>query len=157
MKLTAKEDIEAPIAFVNAILTDFDAWERAAMRRGADVQRLDSLLQPGPGMGWNASFAYRGKKRDLEIKLLKLIAEQNLSFACSAKPVEGTLNIEMADMGPRRTRLVVSIEVKPRTLAARLYMQTVKLAKAKITRRFVLRLSQLAADIEDRYRAQAKG
>ena len=156
MKLTAKEDIEAPIAFVNAVLTDFDTWERAAMRRGADVQRLDSLRLPGPGMEWKARFAYRGKDRDLKIKLLKLIAEQNLSFDCIAKPAEGTLSIDLAEMGPRRTRLVVNMEIKPRSLAARLFMQTLKLAKAKVTRRFALRLSHLSADIEDRYRARAK-
>lgn len=156
MKLTAKEDIEAPIAFVTAFVTDFEAWERAAMRRGADVQRIDSLRTPGPGMEWKVGFAYRGKKRDLNVKLLKLIADQNLSFDCTAKPAIGNLTIDLAEMGPRRTRLVVALEIKPRTLAARLVMQTVKLAKAKLTRRFTLRLSNLAADIEDRYKAQAK-
>ncbi|MBC7477273.1 MAG: SRPBCC family protein, partial [Pseudorhodobacter sp.] len=37
MKLVAKYDLEVPAAFVFAQLVDFDGWERAAMRRGADV------------------------------------------------------------------------------------------------------------------------
>lgn len=156
MKLTAKEDIEAPIGFVNSVLTDFETWERAAMRRGADVERLDRLRQPGPGMKWRVGADYRGKKRVIEIEILKLLPEQNLSFNFSAKPAEGILSIDVAEMGPRRTRLVVNMEIKPRTLAARLFLQSLKLAKAKVTRRFALRLSQVGADIEDRYRAQAK-
>ena len=156
MKLTAKEDIEAPIGFVNSVLTDFETWERAAMRRGADVERLDRLHAPGPGMKWRVGADYRGKKRVVEIEILKLLAEQNLTFSFAAKPAEGVLSIDVAEMGPRRTRLVVNMEVKPRTLAARLFLQSLKLAKAKVTRRFALRLSQVGADIEDRYRAQAK-
>ena len=156
MKLTAKEDIEAPIAFVSAVLTGFEDWERAAMRRGADVVRLDTLREAGPGMKWQVAFNYRGKKRKIEIAVLQMLANQTLSFAHTAKPAEGVLTIEMAEMSPRRTRLVVHLEVKPRTLAARLFLQSFKLAKSKVTSRFALRLSQVGADIEDRYRAQAK-
>jgi succinylglutamate desuccinylase len=156
MKLTTKEDIEAPVAFVSAALTDFEMWERAAMRRGADVERLDRLRQPGPGMQWRVAFDYRGKQRKLEIKVLTLEPEQAVSFHGSSKPAEGVLTIEITEMGPRRTRLVANMEVTPRTLAARLFLQSLKLAKAKVTRRFALRLSQVGADIEDRYRNQAK-
>ena len=55
MKLEAKHDVEAPAAFVFAQLADFEGWERAAMRRGADVTRLDTLRTVGPGMTWTAS------------------------------------------------------------------------------------------------------
>lgn len=156
MKLTAKEDVEAPMAFVNAVLTGFEDWERAAMRRGADVARLDTLREARPGMTWQVAFDYRGKKRKIEMEVLQMLANQTLSLAYTAKPAEGVFTIEMAEMGPRRTRLVVHLEVKPRTLAARLFLQSLRLAKAKVTSRFALRLSQVGADIEDRYRAQAK-
>lgn len=156
MKLTAKEDIEAPIGFVNSILTDFEMWERAAMRRGADVERLDRLRKVGPGMEWHVGFVYRSKKRNVDIKLLNILPEQTLVFDCMAQPAEAILTIDMADMGPRRTRVAVQLEIKPRTLAARLFLQSMRLAKAKVTRRFSLRLAQLGADIEDRYRHRAK-
>lgn len=153
MKLTAKEDIEAPIGFVTSVLTDFDTWERAAMRRGADVDRLDTLRKPGVGMEWRVGFDYRGKKRKVEIKLLTLNPDQRLVFDCMAAPAEAILSIDMAEMGPRRSRVAVTLEIKPRTMAARLFLQSLRLAKAKVTRRFSLRLSQTAADIEDRYKA----
>jgi hypothetical protein len=156
MKLTAKEDIEAPVGFVTSVLTDFDMWERAALRRGAEVDRLDTLRKPGAGMEWKVGFDYRGKKRVIELKLLKLVPEETLVFDCMAQPAEAILTIDMAEMGARRTRVVVDLEIKPRTLAARLFLQSMRLAKAKVTRRFALRLAQVGADIEDRYRANAK-
>jgi len=153
MQLTAKEDIEAPVEFVTSVLTDFEMWERAAMRRGADVDRLDTLRKPGAGMEWKIGFDYRGKKRKVDLKLMTLIPDQSLVFDCMAGPAEAILSIEMAEMGPRRTRVVVNLDIKPRTLAARLFLQSMRLAKAKVTRRFALRLSQTGADIEDRYKA----
>lgn len=156
MKLSAKEDIEAPLAFVNEVLSDFEAWERAAMRRGAEVDRLDTLRSPGPGMSWKVGFAYRGKPRKVVVKVTDLQPQQRLAFECLGTPAEGDLVIELAEMGPRRTRVVATLEVRPRTLAARLFLQSLRLAKTKVTRRFALRLSQVSADIEDRFRAQGK-
>ncbi|WP_323007322.1 SRPBCC family protein [Pseudorhodobacter sp.] len=156
MKLTATENIEAPIGFVYAALADFENWERSALRRGAEVERLDRLRQPGAGMEWKVGFDYRAKKRHVEIKLLTLTPGQTLVFDCMGQPAEAILKVELAEMGPRRTRVVVEVEVKPRTLAARLFLQSLRLAKAKVNRRFALRLAQTAADIEDRYKAQAK-
>ncbi|MDN5787532.1 SRPBCC family protein [Pseudorhodobacter sp.] len=157
MKLTAKEDIEAPIAFVDGFLTDFDNWERAALRRGAEVERLDRLPKPAAGMEWKICFPYRAKQRDAQITLTKIEQERALSFLGIGRPVEAVLDVDMAEMGPRRTRVHVQIDIKPRTLAARLFVQSLRLAKSKVTKRYAQHLSQLAADIEDRYRAQLKG
>ncbi|MGO4908437.1 SRPBCC family protein [Pseudorhodobacter sp. W20_MBD10_FR17] len=156
MKLTAHENIEAPVGFVNAYLTDFEFWERSAMRRGAEVVRLDHMRQPGAGMEWRIGFLYHSKKRSVELKLLKFEPEHALEFDCMAQPAEGILGIELAEMGPHRTRVSVHLEIKPRTMAARLFLQSLKLAKGKVTRRFAIRLAQTSADIEDRYRQETK-
>jgi hypothetical protein len=92
----------------------------------------------------------------LNIKLASMLAEQSLGFDVMSKPAEAVFGIEMAEMGPRRTRIVLTMELKPRTLAARLFLQSLKLAKAKVNRRFTLRLSQLCAGVEDRYRNREK-
>ena len=39
MKLTAKTDLEVPAAFVFAALADHQAWEREAVRNGAELGR----------------------------------------------------------------------------------------------------------------------
>ena len=52
MKLSGRTDIQAPVEFVFDAISDFDFWERAALRRGAEVTRTDKLRQPAPGMSW---------------------------------------------------------------------------------------------------------
>ena len=50
MKFSTREDVEVPIDQTFGIICDFDAYERSAMRRGAEVLRTDNLSRPGVGM-----------------------------------------------------------------------------------------------------------
>lgn len=152
MRLVAKKDVEAPAAFVFQHLTDFEGWERAAMRRGAEVSRTDKLARPGPGMAWDTQFTYRGAERRASLKLEHLAANSGLVLAASAAPANATLQIDVIDLAAKRTRIETILEVKPKTLTARLYIQSLRLARGRVERRFDLGIGQLAAEIEDRYR-----
>ena len=156
MRFTTKQDIEAPVAFVFKALSDFDIWERAAMRRGAEVERTDKRLVSGPGMSWKAQFSYRGRARLIDLQLVTFDAPTQLAFAGQSQAVEGTAQVDMMEMSSRRTRIHVVTEVTPRTLAARLFLQSLRLARARIDRKFEQRIAQLAADIEHRYRANPR-
>lgn len=157
MKLNAKEDIEAPLAFVFDALADFDGWERAALRRGAEVARSDAARGTGPGMAWQVAFPFRGRRREMSIVLKRLDRPQRLEFTGAGAAVDGGLDLDLVELGPRRTRVTVVTEVKPRTLAARLFLQSLRLAKAKVTKRFESRVALIAADIEDRYKRSLRG
>lgn len=153
MKLAAKYDIEAPADFVFGELTDFPAWERMAMRRGADVTRLDRLS--GPGMTWQVSFPFRGKARSLTLTLTAATPHSHMAIAGDSAVVEGELTFELLDLTASRTRVQVRLQVKPRTLAARLYIQTLRLARKKLDASFAHRVAHLAVEMEDRYRRPA--
>lgn len=70
MNFSAREDIEAPIEFVFGRVSDFEALERRALRRGAEVERTDKLSEPGPGMGWRMAFTLRGKRRKMKVEMV---------------------------------------------------------------------------------------
>ncbi|MEZ5756079.1 MAG: SRPBCC family protein [Paracoccaceae bacterium] len=154
MKLSGRTDIGAPVGVVFAALSDFDAWERSAMRRGADVHRTDKLRLPGPGMTWQARFAWRGRERQLQVRLSRLQADQFLAVDFDGPSVEGVLNIELVELAARRTRMLMQVETKPRTLAARLFIQSMKLAKGRVQRKYDARLQAIARDIEQRFTGQ---
>ena len=80
MKFSTREDAEVPIDQAFALICDFDAYERSAMRRGAEVRRMDDMTKPGVGMKWAASFKVRGKKRDLEMEMIRF--ERPNEIAC---------------------------------------------------------------------------
>jgi carbon monoxide dehydrogenase subunit G len=153
MRFASKHDIEAPIADTFRIITDFEAWERAAMRRGADVARTDKLRVVTAGLKWAARFAYRGRTRALDLELKQIEAPSLLRFVGLSQSIEGTASIELMEMGAKRTRMHVVFELTPRSLTARLFLQSMRLARNRIDRRFDQRMDQLAADIEARYRA----
>jgi hypothetical protein len=58
-------------------------------------------------------------------------------------------------LSPRRSRVRIDLEVKPKTLAARLFINTLRLAKGRVQARFERSLGNLGARIKDRYDRQA--
>lgn len=152
MRFASKQDIEAPIDAVFKIMSDFEAWERAIMRRGVEVDRKDKLTQTGPGMRWAAQFDYRGKRRELEAELVQIESPTLLRFAGVSQALEGVISIELLELSAKRTRLHTAIDVTPRSLTARLFLQSLRLARAKLDRKFDQRVAHLAGDIEMRYR-----
>ncbi len=152
MKLTSRQDIEAPGERVFAVLADFDIWERAALRRGIEVARTDTLSRPGPGMTWRAQFSARGKRRQIDLRLTRLDAPSVLGFTLDSALFTGTGSIEVYDLAASRSRVNVAVEIKPRTLSARLLMQSMRLARSKIERRFDARVAAMATDVENRLR-----
>lgn len=152
MKLSTREDIEAPLDVVFADFADTEAWERAVLRRGAEIVRVDRLPAFGPGMAWVVTFDYRGKSRKVTVKLTEAEAPNALGFQFSAANLEGTFALEFLALSARRTRVTFAAEVKPKTLAARLLLQSVKLAKGKVDRKFQTRIAQMCNEIEERHR-----
>jgi hypothetical protein len=152
MKLNAHYDVEFPIAQVYAELADFDAWERAAMRRGAEISRTDTMTRPGPGATWLARFRYRSKDRSAVVRVDKLEAPTKLAFAVQSTLTDAGVLLDLLELSPKRTRLEVGVELKPKTLAAKLYVQSLKLAKSRVDRKFAARVGHFVLDLEDRIR-----
>lgn len=154
MKFSSKQDIEAPAAFVFAAMSDFEGWERAAMRRGAEVQRTDTLKTPSAGMAWRVNFVFRGRKRMANLRLITLQPNSKLEFAALSPAVDASVTVEIVEMSARRSRLHVVANLTPLTLTAKLFIQSLRLARARADRKFALRITQVATDIESRYRDQ---
>ncbi|WP_102225951.1 SRPBCC family protein [Acidimangrovimonas sediminis] len=155
MQFSTREDIEAPIGFVFDQLSDFDGFERAALRRGIEVVRTDRLSEPGPGMAWRTLFTMRGKRRRMEVTLQGYEVPGRLMFDGESKNLSGELSLDLVDLSPRRTRVVVKLDVQPLSLPARIMLQSLRLAKAKTQDKFRTRIRDQAREIEHRYRRGA--
>lgn len=149
MKFSTREDIEAPIEHVFARVTDFQSFERQALRRGADVQRLDSSLVPMEGSAWQFSFKFRGKDRKMKASIAKMDAPNLLKFETIASGIHGMSTIELVALSLNRTRFSIEIDLTPQGLSARLLLQSLKLAKTNLSRKFKLRVADFAEDVEE--------
>ena len=147
MQFTGREDIEAPIERV------FE--ERSALRRGADVRRTDKLKVPGVGMSWHAVFKLRGKQRKVDVSVVDYDPPNGIKLGLISPSIEGQMIAELVALSRGRTRMTVTLVLQPRTLAARLMMQSLRLARNNLTKRFKVRLAEYAAEIEDRYTRSA--
>ena len=151
MKLSGRTDVQAPVDFVFDAISDVDFWERAALRRGAEVTRTDKLRGIVPGLSWMIRFGWRGRERQMHVVLKQLDRPNVVALEGDSPSVEGGLVLELVALSATRARILVQTTIKPRTLAARLFLQSMRLARGKVNARYDRTLRQLAGVIEQRF------
>ena len=151
MKLTAKTDLEAPVEFLHAYLCDNATWEREAIRRGIEVERPADMPLSGVGAGWRIKVPFRGRVRKVLLRVDEIVQDQTIAYSFEGQALVGTTVMEMKALSARRSRLKVTIDAKPKTLAARLFLNTLRLARRKVEERFEKRVGKLGARVEERY------
>jgi hypothetical protein len=151
VKLTATEDISAPIGHVFTQLCQADRLEQMVRKRGGKVARTPQ----GPiaaGTCWDAAIMFRGNPRNLAFTLAELDTPERMVFAGKSDGMDLGVVIELVALSPHTTRLSVETEARPRTLAARLLMQSAKLARGMMLTRYRKRIADFAAQIEKAHR-----
>lgn len=156
MKFSTKEDVEAPIEAVFDMLCDFESFERSAMRRGAEVQRVDTMSKPGVGMTWNAVFPLRGKRRELTIEMVTFDRANEMVIDSMSQGLAGQMSFELMPLSRNTTRVLVALEIKPLNLSARLWVQSLKLAKATLSKKYKERVAEYARGMEERHARSVK-
>ncbi len=150
MRFTARQDIAAGPSEVFAALSDFAAFERAALRRGAEIVRLDRRVEPGPGMSWQGALPWRGRMRRFVGELKDFRPATALAWQVESGGFRLLLGIGLIPLAAGRTRISVELEVRPETLPARLKLQAARLQKHKLTDRFRQRVLDFAQGVERR-------
>lgn len=153
MIFVTTEDIEAPIDLVYRSVSDFDAFERSALRRGLEVQPLDEEVLEGAVRGWNVVFQYRGKQRESTARLVDVVPDQGFTINGNSGGIHGSMVVDLVALSKMRTRLKVSMDVGAKTLSSRLLLQSMKLAKTKLSQRFEKRVSIMAQELEDGFKS----
>ncbi|MEO0379994.1 MAG: SRPBCC family protein [Pseudomonadota bacterium] len=155
MKFSAREDISAPIERVFAALCEFEAFERMAMRRGAELRRIDQVRQPGVGMCWSVTYAMRGRTRAFDLELVEFDAPNQMVFAAKSSGIDAKFTVDLLALSRNKTRLSVALDMTPLNLSARLLIQSLKLAKSNLSKRFKDRVAEYAKNLEDRLQGAA--
>ncbi len=152
MKFSSREDIEAPIDYVYAHATDFAGFERQALRRGAQVKRLDGEGTYDVGATWDVAFTFRNKDRKMQAEVTTLDDPNLLRVNTTAQGLDSASEIELVSLSPKRTRIVVGLELTAKSLSARLLLQSLKLAKSNLNNRFSSRVKSFAETTQEAYR-----
>lgn len=152
MNLTAHKDIDAPINYVFQRISNFEAYERQALRRGAEVSRVDGNGPVTVGSAWHVNFTFRGKPRSMIATIAEITAPEHVRIMTDAKGLDAITKMNLVALSPKATRVTVSIDLSPKSLAARLLVQSMKLAKGRLKKRFTGRLDTLMGGFAADYR-----
>lgn len=136
MKLSTRRDTELAADQLFAAMTDFDRIARLLLGRGAAVTRIDPAEEPGTGMGWNIRFDWRGRSRDLRLQVIRFDRPERVSFAGLSDAFDLALDMTVVALSRTRSRLICETDIRPRNMKARLMIQTARLGKAQIDKRY---------------------
>ena len=150
MKLNSKTDINATLNATFAGLADFDSFERQVRHSGAEISRVDDLSQPGPGMMWAVRAEFRGKLQKITLELVDYDPPNSMLFHAATDGFEADIKAELIALSSRETRMPVSVEIKAKSLAARLILQSARLTKSSILKRYRKGLNRFGNDLENR-------
>jgi hypothetical protein len=151
MQFSSVQDVNAPLDFVFQQMSDFESYESYGLRTGADVERSDNLTEKAAGMMWDVSGDFRGKRRNLEIELIDYRPDNLLKFFIKSKGVEAIATMESMALTRKQSRIKVTTLLKPKSISARLILQSAKLAKSSMNRKFNHRFWTYANYIENNY------
>lgn len=157
MDFSTRYDVEAPIEFVWTQASNFTVLERQALRRGADVERKDTLATPGVGAEWDIRFQFRSKDREVNAKITTFDAPNRYTVISTSGSIDGVCVVDLVALSPKRTRLTVTLDLSAKSLGSRLMLQSLKMAKSGLNKRFEDRVASMASDIQDRYHATQGG
>lgn len=147
MKIDYFEDVAAPAEFVFRRVTDFAQHERRAVAQGASVRRLDGATEGCQGAAWQIGFSHRGRARDLRAEITTWAPPHKAHIDAVTGGLDIHLVVGVVALSSRLTRINVSINLMPRSITARLLVQSLKLTRGTVTARLQARLTTMGEEI----------
>jgi carbon monoxide dehydrogenase subunit G len=143
MQINATEDVDAPIAAVWAHVSDVDAFEERAAARMSGLARHPSG-PAGEGTVWTGGTEVMGRRRAVTVAIRRMDAPAALDLDGGAEGLDVRLAVRLEALGAERTRLTVMVDATARSLGGRVMLQSLKLVRDRIERRFAEQVAGLA-------------
>lgn len=149
----AQHDIAAPAEYVFECAQDFARFEALARARGVAVERHGSA--PKDGLAWTVRFDFRAMRRKVKVTLTEHEPPGHMRFAFRGRSVEGRSGVRITPLADGQSRLSFDVVIAPRTLAARLILQSLSLSRGRIERKLAARVQGFARTVEARWAGQS--
>lgn len=145
MKFSTRQDTDLPAEGLFRAVSNFTNIERLLVRRGATVRRIDTLSEVGLGLRWQIGFDWRGRKREVDLVVSEYAPPEVLGFVGDSEQFAVTIRMTVVALTRAKSRLIFETDVQPKGMKARLLLQTAKLAKAQLDRKFAQRVEDFVA------------
>lgn len=139
MELSTRHDVDMPAEALFDAVADFDRLERMMVRRGAQVTRVEPSA--GSTMAWDIAFEWRGRTRELRLQVTSYDRPERVRMHGTSDSFDIDIKADVVALSRYRSRLMLTIGVKARTIKARLMLQTAKLTRNSIDKKFEARVA----------------
>ena len=146
MKFVAKEDVALPQQVLFDLMADFQMFERVAIRRGVEITRSGSMAS-SDGLKWDCTFEFRGRDRMACVHLDEFSAPEKMACLITNPALDNRVEITVSALSKKQSRFQVSTVLEPKTLTARLLIQSMKLARSKYNKQFQKRVAEVANEL----------
>ncbi|PYE83959.1 SRPBCC family protein [Pseudoroseicyclus aestuarii] len=153
MKFAAKTEIAAPQQFAFDQLSDFARFEEAIRARGAQLQRQPAE-QGLLGTRWDGEVAFRGRHREVGAELTQWDPPAGYGLSVDSGGFVGDFVLALRPLDAARCALSVELVLEPTSMSARLMLQSLKLARGNLERRFSDRVQAQGQEIAAAWRAK---
>ena len=136
MKFSTRIDFDEPVTTLFDRLGSSDNLEKLLVRRGASISRIDSARESGTALGWMIGFDWRGRRRDLRLKVTRFDRPQRISMTGQGDSFDLEIDLSIVALSKSRSRVIFETGIRPRNMRARLLLQTAKLAKPQLDAKF---------------------
>lgn len=147
MKFSSRFDFDIPAGKLFDIIGDFSRSERVLAARGAQVRRVDPAQEPGTGLGWLIDFNWRGQARSLRLDVTGFERPSHVTMQGCSDPFDVAIDIAVGALSRVRSRLLFQTELRPRNMRARLMIQTAKLGRSQLDRKYEQRIADFLTQL----------
>lgn len=147
MKFSVRNDTDLSGERLFSAISDFSQIERMLVRRGAKIQRLSPQLVAEKGMAWDLTFDFKGKARELRLEVDQIDRPEKIVILGTGESLLATITMTVIALAANKSRIIFETEVKPRNMRARLMLQTAKLGKANLDRKFAQKIEAFLSEI----------
>jgi len=129
MKIGASRDFKRARAKVFDSFADPAQMDKVFGEQGANLRREGA---GGPGTVWHLDVVSGGKVRPMIITLIDMEKPVAMQLRVTSEMVDADVVFAFADLPERGCQVSAEIDLAPRTLTARVAIQTLRLAKGKV-------------------------
>ncbi len=148
MKFASSTDIEATLDHTFNAFANFELFEKMGVKSGAAVRRLECASPRDPGAQWQIDAKIRGKQRHIELELTSFDRPEFIGFKARTGGVKALIKIDLIFLSARHTRANLQLDLNPKTISARLFVQGVKLVKKRVDVKIEKGLKKFGNSIE---------
>ncbi|HHY01445.1 MAG TPA: SRPBCC family protein [Paracoccus sp.] len=153
MKFSLRHDSDLPADQLFRAVSDFDRIERMLARRGIEARRGE-VVAPALGAAWDIGFDLRGKRRELQLELVEFAAPERIAMTGVGEGLDISIAMTVVALTRAKSRAIFEVEIRPRHMRARLMLQTAKLGKSQLDRKFADRAGRFLNDLTSQQASQ---